>query len=295
MNKYSIAQVEALTGIKGHTIRIWERRYNFLEPERTSTNIRYYSDGELRKLLNVAILNKNGLKISKIDRMSDSEINEAILNLTSQAGPKLSEEINKLTLAMLDMDEIEFEKLFQKQLVRYGLVKTITEVIYPFLNHVGVLWTTNKVMPAHEHFVSNLIRQKIITAIDSLPLAPPDARSIVLFLAEDEDHEIGLLLASFIVRELGWRIYYLGQNVPTKNVLEVVEMKKPSYVLTMLTSPVTSKYEQHINELQESINIPILASGSEQNFKTFDQEKGRIIHLKSPDELVAFLHQNRNN
>lgn len=295
MNRYSIAQVEALTGIKGHTIRIWERRYNFLEPERTSTNIRFYSDAELRKLLNVAILNKNGVKISRINKMSEAEISDAILKLTNQTGPELSEEINKLTLTMLDLDETEFEKVFQKQLVRFGLVKTITQVIYPFLNHVGVLWTTQKAMPAHEHFVSNLIRQKIIAAIDSLPAAPADARSILLFLAEEEDHEIGLLLASFILKDLGWRVFYLGQNVPTENVLEVVRMKKPSYLLTILTSPVTRRYEQHIDELRSNISVPILASGSQDNFNTFNQDKGQIIYLSTPDELVAFLHQTRNN
>jgi len=295
MNKYSIAQVEALTGIKGHTIRVWERRYSFLDPERTSTNIRYYSDQELRKLLNVAILNKNGIKISKIDKMSEAEINEAILDLFNQSGPELSEEINKLTLCMLDMDEIEFERLFQKQLVRFGLIKTITEVIYPFLKHVGVLWTTNKAMPAHEHFVSNLIRQKIIAAIDSLPQAPVDARSILLFLSEDEDHEIGLLLASFIAKDLGWRVYYLGQNVPTDNVAEVYEFKKPSYLLTLLTAPVTKRYEKHINELRSKIKAPIIASGNPENYKHFEGELGEMIFLSSPDDLIAFLQQNRRN
>ena len=295
MNKYSIAQVEALTGIKGHTIRVWERRYNFLEPERTSTNIRYYSDKELRKLLNVAILNKNGVKISKIDKMSEGEINDAILDIFSQSGPELSEEINKLTLCMLDMDEVEFERLFQKQLVRFGLVKTITEVIYPFLKHVGVLWTTQKAMPAHEHFVTNLIRQKIITSVDSLPQVPPDARSVLLFLAEDEHHEIGLLLASFIAKDLGWRVYYLGQNVPTENVLEVVDFKQPSYLLTILTSPVTKKYKQHINALRERLEIPILTSGSPENFKVFEPAEGEIIFLRSPQDLVEFLQEHRKN
>lgn len=295
MNKYSIAQVEALTGIKGHTIRVWERRYSFLEPERTSTNIRFYSDRELRKLLNVAILNKNGIKISKIDQMSDGEINEAVLDLFNHSGPELTEEINKLTLCMLDMDEVEFERLFQKQLVRFGLIRTITEVIYPFLNHVGVLWTTEKAMPAHEHFVSNLIRQKIISAIDSLPQAPMDAPSILLFLAEDEDHEIGLLLATFIAKDLGWRVYYLGQNVPTENVIEVVQMKKPSYLLTMLTAPVSRRYEDHINDIRNSIDVPIITSGSEDNYRRFESALGEMIFLGSPAELVAFLQQHRRN
>ena len=289
MTKYSIAQVEALTGIKGHTIRVWERRYNFLAPERTNTNIRFYSDAELRKLLNVSILNRNGVKISKIDRMTDAQINEAILNLFNTIDTALNEEINKLTLAMLDMDEIKFDKIFQKQLVRFGLIKTMTNIIYPFLNHVGVLWTTQKAMPAHEHYVSNLIRQKIIAATDSLPSAPANARSIVLFLAEGEDHELGLLLAYFIAKDLGWKVYYLGQNVPTENVLEVVALKKPQYILSILTAPLSKKYERHIHNLVLNLKIPLIASGSPGNFTILKKAAIEVVHLPSPDALVSFL------
>ena len=286
-----MAQVEALTGIKGHTIRMWERRYSFLEPKRTSTNIRYYTDGEIRKLLNISILNKNGIKVSKIDKMTDEEINEAILDMFKKTGAEPTEEINKLSVCMLEMNEVEFEKLFQKQLHRYGILKTMINVIYPFLNHVGVLWATDNAMPVQEHFVSNLIRQKIIVGIDSLPLATGNARSIVMFLTEDEDHEISLLLAWFIARDLGWQVYYLGQKVPIDNLIEVVNMKQPDLILTMLTTPMTKRYKGHITQIVEQINIPLLMSGTSINLDHFNQDAGKIVKLNSPGALVDFLQE----
>ena len=192
---------------------------------------------------------------------------------------------------MLEMNEVEFEKLFQKQLHRYGILKTMINVIYPFLNHVGVLWATDNAMPVQEHFVSNLIRQKIIVGIDSLPLATGNARSIVMFLTEDEDHEISLLLAWFIARDLGWQVYYLGQKVPIDNLIEVVNMKQPDLILTMLTTPMTKRYKGHITQIVEQINIPLLMSGTSINLDHFNQDAGKIVKLNSPTALVDFLHE----
>jgi MerR family transcriptional regulator, light-induced transcriptional regulator len=216
MSSYSVAQVETLTGIKAHTLRVWERRYNFLHPKRTSTNIRYYSDEQLRKLLNIGILVRHGYRISQLDQMSDDEINALITEILANPSEENGNEIKGLTLSMLSMNEEEFDKIFSRQLMHKGLLSTITDLIYPFLRHVGVLWSTKKAMPAQEHFISNLIRQKIISAIENLPLAPAAAPAILLFLLEGEDHEIGLLLATYIAKDLGWRVCYLGQNVPAQ-------------------------------------------------------------------------------
>ena len=160
MISYSVAQVEALTGIKAHTLRIWERRYDFLEPARTPTNIRYYSDEQLKKLLNFGILVRNGYRVSKLNKMPSEQVFEEVAKVLANPGSQSSDEMKGLTLSMLEMNEEDFDDIFERQVIRKGFFRTITETIYPFLQYVGVLWTSNKAMIAQEHFISNLIRQK---------------------------------------------------------------------------------------------------------------------------------------
>ena len=222
MITYSVAQVEALSGIKAHTLRIWERRYSFLKPLRTPTNIRYYTDDQLKKLLNFGILVRNGYRVSKLEKMSNQEVFEAVTAILADPESEDRDEIKGLTLAMLEMNEEEFDNIFERQVIRKGFLKTITEMIYPFLQYVGVLWNTNKAMIAQEHFVSNLIRQKIITAIERLSIPPKSSPAVVFFLLEGEDHEIGLLLAHFIAKERGWQTYYLGPGVPVSNIINKI-------------------------------------------------------------------------
>mgnify|MGYP000032370739 FL=1 len=187
MITYSVAQVEALTGIKAHTLRIWERRYDFLEPARTPTNIRYYSDEQLKKLLNFGILVRNGYRVSKLNKMTDEQVYEEVAKVLADPGSERSDEMKGLTLAMLEMNEEDFDDIFERQVIRKGFFRTITETIYPFLQYVGVLWTTNKAMIAQEHYMSNLIRQKLIAAIERLTIPPKEAPSIVFFLLEGEE------------------------------------------------------------------------------------------------------------
>ena len=170
MVTYSVAQVEALTGIKAHTLRIWERRYDFLDPMRTATNIRYYSDEQLKQLLNFGILVRNGYRVSKLNKMTDEEVYEEVTKVLADPASEASDEMKGLTLSMLEMNEEDFDNIFERQVIRKGFLRTITESIYPFLQYVGVLWTTNKAMVAQEHYISNLIRQKIIAAIERLSI-----------------------------------------------------------------------------------------------------------------------------
>jgi DNA-binding transcriptional MerR regulator len=290
MTNYSVAQVEGLTGIKGHTLRVWERRYSFLEPERTETNIRYYSDQQLRQLLNIAVLIRHGIRISAIDKMSEDQIYAEVVSILENPESAVDDDINRLTIAMLELNEQEFINIFQVQIMRKGLLNTIKDLIYPFLNLVGVLWTTKKAMPAQEHFVSNLIRQKIIAAIDSLPQPTNNAPAIIMFLLEGEEHEIGLLLASYIAQDLGFRVYYLGQNVPTENILEVAEMVNPVLLLTMLVTPNTIKFSKHLNRIVEKSSIPVAASGNPENFTAKANYLKAIEHIKSPAALIDYLN-----
>jgi len=285
-----MTQIEALTGIRAHKLRMWERRYDFLIPLRTKTNIRYYTGEHLKKLLNIGILTRNGFRISKIGKMSDDEIHVHVLEILSKITNGIKDEINALILSMMDFNEIEFNTIFQRNVIRKGFMATITDLIYPFLNHIGILWGANKLIPAQEHFISNLIRQKIISAIEVLPLPSKDAPGIVLFLLEGEDHEIGLLIASFIAKKLGWKVYYLGQKVPSKNITNVLELTKPHLMMTFLINPRREVVKDLMEVLDSQKNVKALISGNMDLLKTI--KTTRNIHLlENPNEYIQFLQK----
>lgn len=288
MITYSVAQVEALSGIKAHTLRIWERRYGFLKPMRTPTNIRYYTDDQLKKLLNFGILVRNGYRVSKLEKMSDDEIFEAVTGILSDPDSEDMDEVKALTIAMLEMNEEEFDNIFERQVIRKGFLKTITEMIYPFLQYVGVLWNTNKAMIAQEHFVSNLIRQKIVTAIERLSIPPKGAPAIVLFLLEGEEHELGLLLANFIAKERGWKTYYLGQGVPVVNVRKVVDLIEPDLLMSMFITPKPHKMNQFVESVIGDSKVPFVVSGNEDNMHALE-DYDYLIRISSPQDFIEQL------
>ncbi len=290
MITYSVAQVEALTGIKAHTLRIWERRYDFLTPMRTPTNIRYYSDEQLKKLLNFGILVRNGYRVSKLNKMTPEQIYEEVAKVLADPGSESSDDMKGLTLSMLEMNEEDFDNIFERQVIKKGFLRTITESIYPFLQYVGVLWTTNKAMIAQEHYMSNLIRQKIIAAIERLSIPSKGAPSIVLFLLEGEEHEIGLLLASFIAKEMGWNVYYLGQGVPIANIKKVIEIADPNLLMTMFVTPKINKVNSYIETIIEGNNVPFVISGSLENLDAVvDGEQ--LLKVSSPIDFQAHLER----
>lgn len=223
MATYSIKDIEKISGIKAHTIRMWERRYGMVIPKRTDTNIRYYSDQDLKDILNISILNKNGLKISKIGELDKNELREKVADLLDNS-QKYNHVIDVMFLSMIEIDEFSFNKSFSDAWEEYGFEKLIEHIIFPFLERIGVLWQTDTVNPAQEHFVSNLLRQKIIANIDKeVPFEKSDKvrDKIVFFLPEDELHELSLLFYSFIARKKGFEVVYLGASVPLKDLKEV--------------------------------------------------------------------------
>lgn len=261
MGKYSIKELEQLSGIKAHTIRIWEKRHKLIDPQRTTTNIRFYSDEDLKKIINVSLLNNHGVKISKIANMSFEEMNKKILEM-SESKSEATIFIDQLVIAMVDMEEDRFEKILSTLILRFGFERSVTEVIYPFLEKIGVLWQTKNINPAQEHFISNLIRQKIIVAIDSLPLGSAKARKMLLYLPENELHELGLLFCHYLAKNAGYKTYYLGQNVPHSDLLEVVQIHKPDLVVTSITSPTTGGIESYLSNLQKELpSVQFLVSG----------------------------------
>ncbi len=288
MGKYSIKELEKLSGIKAHTIRIWEKRHQLIEPQRTNTNIRYYSDEDLKKIINVSLLNTNGLKISKIAGMSSDEINRKILQL-SETKSEAAIHIDQLVIAMVELDEEKFEKTLSTLILRFTFERTVVEIIYPFLEKIGVLWQTHHINPAHEHFISNLIRQKVIVAIDALPLPPKTSKRVLLYLPEHELHEIGLLFSHYRIRKAGLRTFYLGQTVPFADLKTAYEVHQPEIVLCAITSSLTRiSLQNYIDKVaNEFKNSTILLTGYQ--VQNYTPTHSHVHVLRTLIELNPFI------
>ena len=261
MSTYSIKDLEQLSGIKAHTLRIWEQRYNLLIPQRTDTNIRTYDDEDLKLILNVALLNDNGFKISKIASMTSEDIKEEVIRLTERSLTH-DDQIHALTICMVEMDEERLDKILSSNIEKFGFEQTMFNIIYPFMSKIGVLWQTGAINPAQEHFISNLIRQKLIVAIDQQPNAN-GGKKFLLFLPEGELHEISLLFSNFLIQSSGHKVIYLGQSTPNDDLLTVYKLHQPDYLLTVITTTPSSEYvQEYINGLSERFSTSkILVSG----------------------------------
>ncbi len=236
MPTYSIKDLENLTGIQAHTIRIWEQRYNLLSPERTPTNIRIYSDKDLRKLLSVALLNNNGLKISKIANLSDVEIAEAVLQLSEGEDSNLESQIESLKLIMVDMNEAKFEKLFSHLVLQMGFEETIMKIFIPFFKRLTFLWQTNSVTVAQINFITSLYKQKLYVAIDGLsPSERKDSRKFILFLPRTERLDNGLLFCNYMAKKRGFQTLYLGASFPAEELSDILQKNPNSYLLSIAT------------------------------------------------------------
>ncbi|MBB3698561.1 MerR family transcriptional regulator [Flammeovirga yaeyamensis] len=236
MSNYSIKDLEHLTGVKAHTIRIWEQRYKIITPKRSETNIRYYNDADLKLMLNVSLLNNNGFKISKIAKLSQDDIHDEVLKVV-ETNENNFDQISALTMAMLEYNEAHFEKIIASNILKKGFEDTMIHIVMPFMSRIGILWLTGSVSPAQEHFISNLVRQKIIVATDAQILDNvPEQPSFMLFLPEGELHEISLLFAAYMIRARGYRVIYLGQSLPFNELIDVYNCFKPEYLLTISTS-----------------------------------------------------------
>ncbi|SFF40207.1 B12 binding domain-containing protein [Thermoflexibacter ruber] len=260
---YSIKDLENLTGIKAHTIRMWEQRYDIIKPSRTDTNIRLYEADQLKLMLNIALLNNHGFKISKIANMSRDEVYEKVRETISKA-TNYEDQINALTVAMIDLDEDSFEKIIATNILQYGFEKVMIHIIYPFLIRIGALWTTDAINPAQEHFITNLIRQKLIVAIDG-QFEPnrTNPKKFILYLPEGELHEISLLFNYYLIKSRGNKVIYLGQSLPLRDLYEVNQVHKADFIMSIITStPGAEDIQTYVDLLgQKFPHTTILLSG----------------------------------
>ena len=287
---FSIRDLENISGIKAHTIRIWEKRYNLLSPERSKTNIRYYSHQNLQKLLNIVLLNNNNYKISKISKMSDEHINitarDLALNTTIN-----DDAINSLKLSMFKFDKISFNTTYNKLLDKKNFREIFKEVFIPFLEHLGLLWQTETILPVHEHFISNLITQKIQINTDELKYTKISSDNVfILFLPANEIHELGLLYLNYELVLRGHRTIYLGQNLPLNNLNIFFDIHdKITFVASMTVRPYDDDIVEYFNTMDNIISLSshsLIAIGKKVMQFSSNNFKSKISLYPSISELL---------
>ena len=263
VNQFSIKDMEVLSGVKAHTIRMWEQRFHMFEPRRTPGNIRYYNDSDLKKLLNLSFLTQQGYKVSVLARMSEEELSRRVVDL-SLTCTGVESRIQSLTMHMLQLNELGFTQLLSVFIKESGLERVMLDIVFPFFRAIGFMWQTGTITPAHEHFITHLIRQKLIVSIDQMDYDQQEAaKKYLLFLPEGEFHELGLLFAHYVIRSRGHETIYLGANVPYADLKTVYSTYKPQSILCILTSAqVDLTASEYLNQLSSDFpKAQIMASG----------------------------------
>ena len=282
---FSIRDLENLSGIKAHTIRIWEKRYNLLSPERTNTNIRTYSLSSLQKLLNITLLNKNGYKISKIAKIPEGEIPLKVREIVANKSMK-NHVLNAFKLSMLNFDQTLFTNTYNGLLSENSFREIFNNFFIPLLNELGLLWQTDTISPAHEHFITALIKQKILVSIEKLQHSEPTLKdkTFVLFLPEGEIHDIGLLYVNYEIILRGYKSVYLGQSIPQNNLVELLGYSDNIYFLSYFTvAPTQEKVGKYINDFAE-----LIKDYKNPNFWIIGKQTMHVDHEKLPEYIKIF-------
>lgn len=252
---FSIKDLENLSGIKAHTIRIWEKRYDLLGPMRTDTNIRLYDIKNLQKLLNVVLLTNFGYKISKISKLNQEEIEKFVLKIQTDKTVN-NHVLSQFKMAILNFDQSLFVKTYNDLLSKKDFSSIFFETFIPLLEEIGILWTTNTITPAHEHFISHLIKQKILIEIEKYQLLQNKIsdRTFVLYLPFNEIHDLGLLFLHHEVITKGYHSIYLGRSLPIENLIDLNNhFKKITYITYLTVEPTEDQIENYINEFNNTI------------------------------------------
>jgi MerR family transcriptional regulator, light-induced transcriptional regulator len=264
MRHYTLFELEKLTGILAATIRVWERRYNIIKPKRTDTNRRWYDDDDLRKLINISLIHHSGIKISKIANYSEAELIERVEYLTKDS--VISDtHLRSLIFATLSFNGNAVNEILLRAVINIGFEETFTSVVFPFLRMVGIMWHTGSADTGAEHFITNIFREKLIAAIDSLPPAnDPRRKRVIMFLPDNELHEMGLLFYSYLIRKWGHEVLYLGQATPFVALTKVFEKWHSDILVTGVLSELSVfEPEEYLNNLSTTFKLQkILVSGS---------------------------------
>lgn len=295
MDNFSISQLQQLSGIKAHTIRIWEQRYNALTPNRSEGNTRSYTNDQLKRLLNIVSLLDEGYKISQLGVMSDKELHEllAIKLIANTIGEDKNEYfVSQLIAAAMSYNEVLFEKMYSQSIRDLGMKNTYSDVLHPMLKRMGLMWGINSISTAQEHFSSNLIKQKIFSAIEALPPNQNQGKKWLLFLPENEFHEIPLLFSSYLIREAGHRVIYLGSNVPLETMTRAQDEINPTDLLFFFIHHIDpEEAKEYVKKLSQSFKkSKIHFAGNVQLLEKLQLQK-QLNWIQTPDDLMIEISQ----
>jgi MerR family transcriptional regulator, light-induced transcriptional regulator len=295
MDSFSISDLAQYSGIKPHTIRIWEKRYHALKPNRSSGNTRLYDSIQLKRLLNITGLLDSEYKVSELCMMPDEELKKLSGKMLLENSPAPTEYfISQLIASALTYDEPRFVQIFSHCMLRYGMKEAYLHVLYPALTRIGLMWLNDSLPTANEHFISNLIRQKLFTAIDSLPPPKPGSPVWILFLPENEFHEIGILLAYYLIRLSGQKAVYLGGNVPELSLKAAVKDLKPENILMFLVHlDLPGNIKKYLDSLSRDLKVEKIFVAAKRELTDQIKSGKKVIFIPSVEELDRQLHYNR--
>lgn len=278
-NIFSIKDLENISGIKAHTIRIWEKRYNVLEPKRTDTNIRYYDLLSLQKLLNITLLHNHGYKISKISTYNEDKIPALVQQIITKKSVK-HHAIATFKMAMMNFDQYLFCKTYNDLLLEKSFREIFNEVFVPLLNEIGLLWQTNTITISHEHFITHLIKQKLLSNTEEIQLSKPTNtdKVFVMFLPMNEIHELALMYLNYEVVYHGYKSIFLGESVPIENLKELKSYFDTMIFVSNLTvQPTKDAVQSYIQKINKDV---LLDSNNELWIM------GRMVEFINTDELT---------
>lgn len=291
---FSIKNLENLSGIKAHTLRIWEKRYNLLEPERTDTNIRRYSLDSLKRLLNVTLLYNHGFKISKIASLNEEEIPELVRSIALKSNSE-QVAINAFKLSMINFDYDLFDTNYNEILQHHDFQYVFLNVFMPLMRELGILWQTGAISPSHEHFITNLIKQKIHLQTELLQRKKPKRGEhplFVIFLPENEIHELGVLYLNYLILYSGFRTIFLGQSLQTTSLETLYSYNTKFYFVTYLTvEPNKDEIMPFISQFHENLlkdrDSKLLIFGPQQIEINTDKLPGQVELFRSVESFIA--------
>ncbi|MGB4838581.1 MAG: MerR family transcriptional regulator [Saprospiraceae bacterium] len=290
MVAYSIKDLESLSGVKAHTLRIWEKRYGIIKPSRTDTNIRYYKEADLRNILNISLLNRKGIKISKIAGMSQDSIRQKVAEV-SEVDSAFEDQVDTLMLAMFELCETKFNIILDHQINSKGFEETMNDVVYPLLDKLSIMWEAGSIKSVHETFVSNIIRKKIIVQIDKLGRENcfTNVRCLI-YLPENESHELSLLFLEYILLKNKAKVINLGTSVPLIDVLEGKNIFNAGYIFTLFNDSFSeSPLQPYLNELaRNSPDQQVIISGFQTTSQDLDLPPNVMI-VNSIEQMKTFI------
>lgn len=284
-SKFSIKDLENLTGIKAHTIRIWEKRYNLLSPNRTDTNIRFYELADFQKLLNVSYLNNNGYKISKIATLEGNKIPELVRQIAAKSNLN-SHAINSFKLSMLNFDQVLFYKTYERLEKEKSFRDIFYTIFIPLLTELGLLWQTDTITPAHEHFLTSLIRQKILINTENIQAnSETSTKTFICYLPDNEVHELGIMYINYEIVAHGHQSIFLGQSVPLDSLVDIVNYYDDvTFVSYFTVKPEKEEIHQYIEDVKNKLLIH-----SHVKFFVLGKMLTALDLEKLPKNIKAFL------